>query len=54
MTKKYLIKTKVVPCTEASMTNTFNDVARQGFKFETTIFCGDNSSYLYLVFSKEE
>ncbi len=54
MTKKYLIKTKVIPCTESSMTSTFNEVSKQGYKFETTILSGDKSSYLYLVFSKEE
>ena len=54
MNKKYLIKTKGIPCTESSMTNTFNEAAKQGFNFETTIVCGGNSSYLFLVFSKEE
>ena len=34
MTKTYLIKTKVIPCTEASMTSTFNEVARKGYRFD--------------------
>ena len=54
MTKKYLVKTKLIPCSETLITNTFNEVGRMGYLFETSIACGTNPQYLYLVFSKEE